>query len=81
MEIAPRGSVANGLRVGEAARTSGNPQSWGSSSGETYVLLKLPIPVKVELDEYYLKHYSLSLDLRILFITALKVLRSDGVTH
>lgn len=42
---------------------------------------ELPIPVKVEFDEYYLKHHSLSLDLRILLITALKVLRRDGVTH
>ena len=42
---------------------------------------ELPIPVKVEFDEYYLKHYSLSLDLRILLITALKVLRREGVTH
>ncbi len=42
---------------------------------------ELPIPVKVEFDEYYLKHYSFSLDFRILLITALKVVRREGVTH
>ncbi len=42
---------------------------------------ELPIPVKVEFDEYYLNHRSMFFDLKILFLTFLKVLRSDGVTH
>jgi len=42
---------------------------------------ELPIPVKVEFDEYYLKNRSLALDLRIIFLTALKVVKSEGVTH
>ena len=42
---------------------------------------ELPIPVKVEFDEYYLKHQSLLLDLRILYATFFKVLRKEGVTH
>ena len=42
---------------------------------------ELPIPVKVEYDEHYLKNRSLALDLRIIFLTALKVVRSEGVTH
>jgi O-antigen biosynthesis protein WbqP len=42
---------------------------------------ELPIPVKVEFDEYYLKHQSLLLDLRILYVTFFKVLRKEGVTH
>ncbi|MDE2427375.1 MAG: sugar transferase [Burkholderiales bacterium] len=42
---------------------------------------ELPIPVKVELDAYYLAHQSLWLDLRILCMTFFKVLRRDGVTH
>jgi O-antigen biosynthesis protein WbqP len=41
----------------------------------------LPIPVKVEFDIYYLEHRSLMFDLKILFLTLLKVLRSEGVTH
>lgn len=42
---------------------------------------ELPIPVKVDFDEHYLKNRSIALDLRIIFLTALKVLRSEGVTH
>jgi len=42
---------------------------------------ELPIPVKVEFDEYYLKHRSFLLDLKILFMTFIKVLRREGVTH
>ncbi len=41
----------------------------------------IPIPIKVEYDEYYLKNKSLMLDLKILFITVFKVLRSEGVDH
>ena len=42
---------------------------------------ELPIPVKVDYDAWYLRHQSLALDLRILVLTALKVLRADGVSH
>lgn len=42
---------------------------------------ELPIPVKVELDEYYLKNRSFALDMKILFFTFFKVLKSEGVTH
>lgn len=42
---------------------------------------ELPIPVKVDFDEYYLKNSSFALDLRIIFLTALKVVKSEGVTH
>jgi O-antigen biosynthesis protein WbqP len=42
---------------------------------------ELPIPMKVEMDTYYLQHRSLRLDLVILWRTALKVLRRDGVAH
>ena len=42
---------------------------------------ELPIPQKVELDAEYLHHQSLRFDLKILWITALKVLASDGVSH
>ena len=41
----------------------------------------LPIPVKVEFDVYYLKHHSIMFDIKILFLTLLKVLRREGVTH
>ncbi|MDP2060113.1 MAG: sugar transferase [Flavobacteriaceae bacterium] len=42
---------------------------------------ELPIPVKVEFDVYYLNHRSFAMDLRIIFLTFLKVIKSDGVTH
>lgn len=42
---------------------------------------ELPIPKKVELDLEYLRRQSLWFDLRILWMTAAKVLRRDGVSH
>jgi len=42
---------------------------------------ELPIPVKVEFDEYYLKHRSFLLDMRIIFRTFVKVVKSEGVQH
>jgi O-antigen biosynthesis protein WbqP len=42
---------------------------------------ELPIPVKVEFDEYYLKNQSLLLDLKIIIQTFFKVFRADGVSH
>lgn len=42
---------------------------------------ELPIPLKVEFDEYYLKHRSFLLDLKILFMTFFKVVRREGVKH
>ena len=42
---------------------------------------ELPIPAKVKLDEAYLQRQSLGFDLRILWLTFVKVLRRDGVAH
>lgn len=42
---------------------------------------ELPIPVKVEFDEYYFKNQSFFLDMRIIFLTFIKVVKSEGVTH
>lgn len=42
---------------------------------------EIPIPEKVELDAFYLKHQSVALDLRILALTFVKVLRREGVAH
>jgi len=42
---------------------------------------ELPIPVKVGFDEYYLKNRSFFFDLKILWMTFLKVLKREGVTH
>ena len=42
---------------------------------------ELPIPVKVEFDEFYYKNKSLFLDFKILFLTFVKVIRHEGVDH
>lgn len=42
---------------------------------------ELPIPAKVALDVEYLQRRSLGFDLRILWLTAIKVLQRDGVSH
>jgi O-antigen biosynthesis protein WbqP len=41
----------------------------------------LPIPVKVEFEEYYLRHRSFFLDIKILFQTFFKTIKSEGVSH
>jgi O-antigen biosynthesis protein WbqP len=67
-----------------ALRTRHNIQSikpgltgWAQINGRD----ELPIPEKVALDTHYLKHQSSVLDLKIIFLTALKVVRRDGVSH
>ena len=42
---------------------------------------ELPLPVKVEYDEYYSNHRSLGFDVRILVLTVIRVIRHEGVTH
>lgn len=42
---------------------------------------ELPIPDKVKLDVDYVHRQSFGLDLKIIFLTFLKVVRRDGVTH
>ena len=41
----------------------------------------LPIPVKVEYDEYYLRNQSFFFDLKILWNTFFKVIKKEGVVH
>ena len=41
----------------------------------------LEIPVKVSFDEYYLLNRSVALDLYIIFLTAIKVVKREGVQH
>ena len=42
---------------------------------------ELPIPEKVKLDVEYLQRRSLGFDIRILWLTFVKVLQRDGVSH
>ena len=41
----------------------------------------LPIPVKVKFDLEYLQKQSVVFDIKILFLTVFKVLKSEGVQH
>ena len=41
----------------------------------------ISIPLKVEYDEYYMNHKSFLLNLKILYMTFLKVIRAEGVKH
>ena len=42
---------------------------------------EIPIPQKVELDAYYLANQSMWTDIKIILLTAIKVLRRDNITH
>ncbi|HSW61833.1 MAG TPA: sugar transferase [Dissulfurispiraceae bacterium] len=42
---------------------------------------ELPIPVKVSYDKYYLENRSFLFDFKILFLTFLKVMKKEGVSH
>lgn len=42
---------------------------------------EIPIPEKVKLEVQYLQNQSFGFDLKILFLTFLKVLRRDGIAH
>lgn len=66
------------------ARTALNVQSikpgltgWAQVNGRD----ELPIPVKVKFDHEYLQKQNLLFDLKILWMTFLKVIARDGVSH
>jgi O-antigen biosynthesis protein WbqP len=42
---------------------------------------ELPTPQKVAFDVYYLNNHGFRFDMRILWMTLLKVMKSDGVSH
>jgi O-antigen biosynthesis protein WbqP len=42
---------------------------------------ELPIPMKVEYEEYYMNHKSMILDLKIAWMTLVNVLRKKGIQH
>jgi O-antigen biosynthesis protein WbqP len=42
---------------------------------------EISIPDKVALDEFYLKHHSFLMDLKILWLTFFKVISKEGVSH
>lgn len=50
---------------------------WAQVNGRDDLL----IPAKVTLDEYYLNHHSFAFDIYIIFLTAIKVVKREGVRH
>jgi O-antigen biosynthesis protein WbqP len=81
--VGPRPALYNqddliGLRTERGVHTlTPGLTGWAQINGRD----ELPIPVKVEFDEYYLRHRSFALDMRILLLTLSKVTKREGVTH
>ena len=81
--VGPRPALFNqndliGLRTGKGIhKLIPGITGWAQVNGRD----ELPIPVKVEFDEYYLKNRSFALDFKILWMTFVKVVRREGVTH
>lgn len=81
--VGPRPALFNQHDLIELRTQSGVHQlvpgltGWAQINGRD----ELPIPQKVALDIAYLQNKSLWLDVKIIFLTGLKVLRRDNVTH
>lgn len=81
--VGPRPALFNQHDLIELRTTAGVDRlrpgltGWAQVNGRD----ELPIPVKVGFDAEYLQRRSFALDLRILWMTALKVAKRDGVTH
>ena len=81
--VGPRPALYNqddliGLRTGKGIhRLIPGITGWAQISGRD----ELPIPVKVEFDEYYLRNRSFLFDFKILWMTFVKVVKGEGVDH
>jgi len=81
--VGPRPALFNqddliALRTGKGIhRLIPGITGWAQINGRD----EIPIPLKVEFDEYYLQHRSILFDLKILCLTLMKVIRSENVSH
>ena len=81
--VGPRPALFNqhdliALRTAQGVHTlTPGLTGWAQVNGRD----ELPIPDKVALDAAYLRRQSLGFDLRILWLTLIKVMRRDGVSH
>ena len=81
--VGPRPALFNqqdliALRTGQGVHTLvPGLTGWAQVNGRD----ELPIPEKVKLDVAYLQRQSLWFDIRILWLTFVKVLKRDGVSH
>jgi O-antigen biosynthesis protein WbqP len=81
--VGPRPALHNQADLIAARRRCGVDRlrpgitGWAQVNGRD----ELPIPVKVEFDRQYLRQQSFIFDLKIILLTALHVVRSEGVSH
>ena len=81
--VGPRPALHNQADLIAARRNCGvdvlrpGITGWAQVNGRD----ELPISVKVEFDRQYLLHQSFIFDLRIILLTALHVVRREGVSH
>jgi O-antigen biosynthesis protein WbqP len=81
--VGPRPALFNQYDLIEQRTTAGVHRlvpgltGWAQVSGRD----ELSIPEKVRLDAEYMEKKSFWFDLRILWLTAVKVIKSDGVSH
>ena len=79
--IGPRPALYNQYDLIDLRTRCGVPtlrpgvSGWAQVNGRD----SLELSEKVDLDHYYLEHQTLTLDIKILFSTVLKVLKADGV--
>lgn len=83
MFVGPRPALHNQDDLMDLRRKAGVDRLVPGITGWAQIMGRdeLPIPKKVELEAYYLKHRSLIFDLKILFLTVSAVLKSKGVAH
>jgi len=81
--VGPRPALFNQTDLIELRTSHGVHQllpgltGWAQVNGRD----ELPIPQKVALDFEYLQHQSIKFDGKIILLTALKVLKREGITH
>ncbi len=81
--VGPRPALVSQLELNRARSDAGiealqpGITGWAQINGRD----EMPDERKVALDAYYLRHRSVRLDLRILALTAMKVLTREGVAH
>jgi O-antigen biosynthesis protein WbqP len=81
--VGPRPALYNQIDLVELRTSTGvsaltpGLTGWAQINGRD----ELPIPVKVEFDAQYLKCKSMRFDFYILWMTFLKVIKRDGVSH
>lgn len=81
--VGPRPALYNQYDLTQMRTIAGVDQllpgvtGWAQVNGRDDISIKK----KVDLDKHYLEHQSLTLDCYIIYLTALRVVKSEGVSH